>query len=280
MSLEVSAVAAANTMYEATAMGERVTQLYLDPLSASMMRTGLRRAVRRLVREDAPVTVFGLLHMAVATPDFASLWAKGSDLEVNSMAWLKANAHEEEFLLEPGYAEAMIGDVKSAWMVEEWMEETTLRDMEERLDVTPGDVHHRVDLMGWLLTGAQHVLLTDDVFAEEHAPVIADLVAMLSTAQQRVRHGCKHDLLPLVNIRHVGRQRARVFADHGVRTPQQVLDMPPATRQTLLGLRGWGPVLMDKIEHEVARVVRRAETPAPSTRWDDAPLAGERKDND
>ena len=280
MSLEVSAVAAANTMYEATAMGERVTQLYLDPLSASMMRTGLRRAVRRLVREDAPVTVFGLLHMAVATPDFASLWAKGSDLEVNSMAWLKANAHEEEFLLEPGYAEAMIGDVKSAWMVEEWMEETTLRDMEERLDVTPGDVHHRVDLMGWLLTGAQHVLLTDDVFAEEHAPVIADLVAMLSTAQQRVRHGCKHDLLPLVNIRHVGRQRARVFADHGVRTPQQVLDMPPATRQTLLGLRGWGPVLMDKIEHEVARVVRRAETTAPSMRWDDAPLAGERKDND
>ena len=280
MSLEVSAVAAANTMYEATAMGERVTQLYLDPLSASMMRTGLRRAVRRLVRGDAPVTVFGLLHMAVATPDFASLWAKGSDLEVNSMAWLKANAHEEEFLLEPGYAEAMIGDVKSAWMVEEWMEETTLRDMEERLDVTPGDVHHRVDLMGWLLTGAQHVLLTDDVFAEEHAPVIADLVAMLSTAQQRVRHGCKHDLLPLVNIRHVGRQRARVFADHGVRTPQQVLDMPPATRRTLLDLRGWGPVLMDKIEHEVARVVRRAETTAPSMRWDDAPLAGERKDND
>jgi helicase len=280
VSLEVNAVAAANTMYEATAMGERVTQLYLDPLSASMMRTGLRRAVRRLVREDAPVTVFGLLHMAVATPDFASLWAKGSDLEVNSMAWLKANAHEQEFLIEPGYAEAMIGDVKSAWMVEEWMEETTLRDMEERLDVTPGDVHHRVDLMGWLLTGAQHVLLTDDVFAEEHAPVIADLVAMLSTAQQRVRHGCKHDLLPLVNIRHVGRQRARVFADHGVRTPQQVLDMPPATRRTLLDLRGWGPVLMDKIEHEVARVVRRAETPAPSMRWDDAPLAGERKDND
>lgn len=116
-------------MYEATTMGERVTQLYLDPLSASMMRTGLRRAVRRLVREDGPVTLFGLLHMAVTTPDFNSLWAKGSDLEVNSTAWLKANAHEEEFLLEKSYAEAMIGDVKSAWMVEEWMEETTLRDL-------------------------------------------------------------------------------------------------------------------------------------------------------
>ena len=279
-SVVVSAVAPENTMYEATTMGERVTQLYLDPLSASMMRTGLRRAVRRLVRKDGPVTLFGLLHMAVTTPDFNSLWAKGSDLEANSMTWLKANAHEEEFLLEKSYAEAMLGDVKSAWMVEEWMEETTLRDLEERLDVTPGDVHHRVDLMGWLLTGAQHVLLTDDVFAEEHAPVIADVVAMLSTAQQRVRHGCKADLLPLVNIRHVGRQRARVFADHGVRTPQQVLDMPPVIRRKLLDLRGWGPVLMDKIEREVARVVRTPPRPEPASRWDDTPLAGERKDND
>ena len=56
--------------YEATAMGERVTQLYLDPLSASILRKGLRRAVRRAVRMDGPVTDFGLLHLAVATPDF------------------------------------------------------------------------------------------------------------------------------------------------------------------------------------------------------------------
>ena len=61
--------------YEATAMGERVTQLYLDPLSASILRRGLRRAVRRRVRNDAPVTDFGFLHLAVATPDFVSLWA-------------------------------------------------------------------------------------------------------------------------------------------------------------------------------------------------------------
>ena len=52
------------TRYEATPMGEAVTRLYLDPASASVLRTGLRRAVRRLVRDDAPVTVFSLLHLA------------------------------------------------------------------------------------------------------------------------------------------------------------------------------------------------------------------------
>ena len=271
-----------NMRYEATAMGERVTQLYLDPLSASILRTGLRRAVRRMVRMDAPVTDFGLLHLAVTTPDFSSLWAKSSDLEMNSPTWLKANAVEGECLVEPGYAEAMLSDVKSAWMLEEWTEETTLRQLEADLDVLPGDVHHRVDLMGWLLAGSQHIVLTDDVFADDHLPVVSQLVQQISILQQRVRHGCKSDLLQLVNIRHVGRQRARELASLGLRTPADVMHMPSAVRNTLLAKRGWGPLLLDKIHHEIERVLRKKGTEAtvePVPRDDDAPLEGERADH-
>jgi helicase len=267
--------------YEATAMGERVTQLYLDPLSASILRTGLRRAVRRLVRQDAPVSDFGLLHLAVATPDFASLWAKTADMEANSATWLKANATENELLIEPGYAEAMLSDIKSAWMVEEWTEETTLRELEKSLDVLPGDVHHRVDLMGWLLSGAQHVVLTDDVFAEEHMGIVSQLVQQVSVLQQRVRHGCKADLLQLVNIRHVGRQRARDLAALGLREPGDVLNMSTSMRQKVLSLRGWGPLLLDNIEAEIQRILKRSKQ-QPSQdkpRVDDAPLAGERQDH-
>jgi helicase len=269
--------------FEATVMGERVTQLYLDPLSASIMRTGLRRAVRRAVRQNGPVTDFGLLHLAVSTPDFVSLWAKSADLEMNSPTWLKANATDDELLIEPGYAEAMLGDIKSAWLLEEWTEETTLRDLEGRLDVSPGDVHHRVDLMGWLLAGAQHIVLTDDVFSEDHMGVIADLVQQMSTLQQRVRHGCKVDLLQLVNIRHVGRQRARELAALGLRQPQDVLNMSEKTRQDLLAKRGWGPLLLDKINVEVNKVVRKSKASSGSieqARRDDLPLDGERSEDD
>ncbi len=267
--------------YEATAMGERVTQLYLDPLSASILRTGLRRALRRLVRQDAPVSDFGLLHLAVATPDFASLWAKTADMEANSATWLKANATENELLIEPGYAEAMLSDIKSAWMIEEWTEETTLRELEKTLDVLPGDVHHRVDLMGWLLSGAQHVVLTDDVFAEEHMGLVSQLVQQVSVLQQRVRHGCKADLLQLVNIRHVGRQRARDLAGLGLREPSDVMNMSATVRQKVLSLRGWGPLLLDNIEAEIERVLKRSKQTPPQDkpRRDDAPLAGERQDH-
>jgi helicase len=136
--------------------------------------------------------------------------------------------------------------------------------------------------MGWLLAGAQQVLLTDDVFADEHLPVVAELVQQLSTLQQRVRHGCKEDLLQLVNIRHVGRQRARELAALGMREPKDVVAMSATNRSTLLAKRGWGPVLLDKIFVEIERVLRKRPGTAPDTsdRGDDAPLDGERLEHD
>jgi helicase len=136
--------------------------------------------------------------------------------------------------------------------------------------------------MGWLLAGAQQVLLTDDVFAEDHLPIVGDLVQQISVLQQRVRHGCKADLLQLVNIRHVGRQRARELAALGLREPKDVLGMLAKQRQQLLAKRGWGPVLLDKIYNEIERVIKRSSlrgTKAPQ-RDDDAPLEGERTEHD
>jgi len=205
-------------------------------------------------------------------------------MEPNSSLWLKANSAEDDLLLEPGYAEAMLGNIKSAWMVEQWTEEATLRDLENRLDVSPGDVHHRVDLMGWLLAGAQHVLMADDVFSDEHMHVIAELVKKISVLQQRVRHGCKTDLLQLVNIRHVGRQRAREMASLGLRQPRDVAMMSIKTKNSLLGLRGWGPMLLEKIGKEVERVLRRESGESKNhqsrVREDDLPLEGERLEDD
>ena len=264
--------------YEATLMGERITQLYLDPLSASILRTGLRRAVRRKVRENAPVTDFGFMHLASSTPDFLPLWAKNSEMERSSSLWLKTNSVEDELLSDDTLEERLLGKVKSAWMLEMWTEEETLRSIESDLDVSPGDVNHRVDLMGWLLAAGQQVLLTDDVFAEEHLPMIGEIATMLDLLRQRIRHGCKPDLLQLVNIKHVGRSRARELAGMGIRTPKDVMAMNRTTRNQLLAKRGWGPMLLEKIHKEVEKVLLRSQTPPTRVvqqRDDDVPLSDE-----
>ena len=154
---------ALDTTYEATAMGERVAQLYIDPLSADILIDGLRRAVRRIVRKTLPVTHFGLCHLVAATPDFISLWPKSSELDFGSKLRQKAAVVEDELLIESPIDERAMGLVKSAWCTEMWYEEDDLREIEKELGVTPGDVHSRTDLMAWLLLAAREVLLRDDV---------------------------------------------------------------------------------------------------------------------
>ena len=107
-------------------------------------------------------------------------------------------------------------------------------------------------------------------------PILAQLSSDLDTLRQRVRHGCKSDLLKLVKIRHVGRQRARSLASIGIRTPKDVLAMTHKDQQKIASWRGWGPKLVHNIMSEVKKVVQRDEGEVPvKKRSDDMPLDGE-----
>ena len=246
--------------YEATTMGERITQFYLDPLSASILRHGMRRAIRRLVRENAPVTDFGILHLATATPDFSSLWAKTKDMAQGSPLWVKTNSVEDELLHDSAYEERLLGYVKSAWMLEMWMDENTLREIETTLDVTPGDVNYRVDTISWLMSGAQAILMADDAFSEEHMEHISRLSSQIDVLKQRVRHGCKKDLLQLVNIRSIGRRRARELASMGYRTIKSLAAMSNTEKKTLSSKRGWGPKIVANLLVEVEKTIKPKES--------------------
>ena len=263
------------TRYEATPMGEAVTRLYLDPASASVLRTGLRRAVRRLVRDDGPVTVFSLLHLAASTNDFARLWLKSKDMERDSELWKKYAHVTDEVLVDEPFQERDLSTVKSAWLLESWIDEKTLRQIEAVHDVAPGDLHHRTDLMAWLLASSEAVLATDDVFHEDHASALQSLSTLIDESRHRVRHGCRADLLRLVKVRHIGRQRARRLAKVGIRTPEDLLGMAPSLRADVEGWRGWGPVLVQRMLDDAARFAS-TPAPAPRSRRDDEPLPGER----
>jgi helicase len=263
------------TRYEATPMGEAVTRLYLDPASASVLRTGLRRAVRRLVRDDAPVSVFSLLHLVASTNDFARLWLKSKDMDRDSELWKKYAHVTDEVLVDEPFQERDLSTVKSAWLLESWIDEKTLRQIEALHDVAPGDLHHRTDLMAWLLAACEAVLATDDVFHDDHASALTALSTLIDESRHRVRHGCKADLLRLVKVKHVGRQRARRLAEVGVRTPEDLLAMSRKVRTDVEAWRGWGPVLVQRMIDDAARFAAR-EAPVRASRRDDEPLPGER----
>jgi helicase len=144
-------------------------------------------------------------------------------------------------------------------MLEMWMDENTMREIETTLDVTPGDVNYRVDTISWLMSGAQAILMADDAFSEEHMEHISKLSSQIDILKQRVRHGCKKDLLQLVNIRSIGRRRARELASMGYRTVKSLAAMSNNEKKTLSSKRGWGPKIVDNLLIEVGKIIKPKE---------------------
>ena len=263
--------------YQATGFGNRASQLYIDPLSAATLRTGLRRAVRRIGRreEGQDVTDFGLTFLAASTPDFVGFWARDSERD---KLHLKGSAEEDGILDEIILEDRYLGTVKSSWVLEMWSEEITSREIEQKLGITPGDLRHRIELMEWLLYSARELVNIDDIFLEEHRSLVTELMQNLDVLRERIRHGCRADLLPLVTMKNVGRARARTLQEFGVRTPKDLLELSERDLERLTSLRGWGPVLVDRIIENVRQVLGKTTISPKKSRDDDQPLPGERVD--
>jgi helicase len=263
--------------YQATGFGNRASQLYIDPLSAATLRTGLRRAVRRIGRRDEgqKVTDFGLIFLAASTPDFVGFWARDSERDALHM---KGSTEEEGILDEIILEDRYLGTVKSSWVLEMWSEESPSREIEQKLGITPGDLRHRIELMEWLLYSARELVDIDDIFLEEHRPLITELMQMIDVLRNRIRHGCRADLLDLVRMKNIGRTRARTLEEFGVRTPKDLLELNERDLARLSSLRAWGPILVDRIITNVRQVLGKTEISKKKRRDDDQPLSGERVD--
>ncbi|MBI2077295.1 MAG: DEAD/DEAH box helicase [Euryarchaeota archaeon] len=123
-----------------TLFGKRTSDLYIDPHSALTLRRALDVASKR------PSTgTFAFLHAISSTVDIDPLYLRQKD------DWVLEKAAEEEegLLLGPQEAhshEDFLSQVKTAALLEAWIEETPMDQIEERFGVGPGDVRNKVDL--------------------------------------------------------------------------------------------------------------------------------------
>ena len=104
------------------------------------------------------------------------------------------------------------------------------------------------------------------MFAEEHLGYVAELAGMLDLTRARVRAGCKEDLLQLVQVRNVGRNRARTLSEMGIRTLLTFWAMSNTELDKLKSRRGWGPVLVERILESVRLISTTEATKKTSKR--------------
>ena len=240
----------------ATDFGRRVSELYVDPQSAVILRDGLRRGAPE-------VTDLTWLHLICHTPDMQPiLRPRRRDLgEVEEYF----EEHRDEFAcrISADYDyvdhEQFLGEVKTAMVLEAWINEASEGDLLERYSVAPGDRYSAVHNADWLLYAAHELTRVLE---------IPEPRGRLRRLRDRVRYGVTERLLPLVRLRGIGRVRARVLYNSGFPT---VASLKRAQVSRLVEIPLIGPRLARVIKEQVGGVVnedewKRLEAPSSEQR--------------
>jgi helicase len=197
--------------FMSTVFGNRTSSLYIDPLSALLLKKALEKSC------DRDSTSLSFLHAVCATPDVRSLYLRSSD------SWIeeKAEKNRGEFLLDPPSFsneeyEWFLSDLKTAFLVEDWINEIHEDRIVTKYNVGPGDIHNIVEMVRWLLHAARE-------FSRMYN---FECVSDLSDLLLRVHYGCKKELLNLVSLKGIGRIRARALFNEGFKTINDLHGIP------------------------------------------------------
>jgi len=227
----------------ATKFGKRVSELYIDPVSAVIIRDALRR-------KPLYLTDLSLLHMITHTPDMGPILRPYSR-ELDEVA-VFMEEHKEELLVDVpdewedriAY-EQFLGEVKTTMVLKGWIEETSEDEIIERFRAQPGDLYRTIENAKWLLY-ATHELST--LFGnKEVLPLTLEL-------KERVEKGVRKALLPIVKLEGVGRARGRILYNAGYKTIENI---KTAAIEDLMNLPLIGPKLAKKIKEQVGGFVKK-----------------------
>ncbi len=220
----------------ATPFGRRVSELYLDPVSAVILRDGLYAA------QHKDTDTFSYLHLLASVPEIGGLYLRKGDFETYEDM---VRRYEDRLLVEiPDRLteywryEEFLSEIKTASFYADWIEERSEDFIHKKYNLGPGDIRTRVDLADWVLYAAYEIgrLLRLGKARE------------LVEVRRRVRHGVKEELLELVSLRGVGRVRARRLYSKGYRT---LRDLREASVEAIAGVKGIGPKTAESIKRQL-----------------------------
>lgn len=185
--------------YFATAFGQCVSRLYIDPITGIMLKKGLAKADK-----GTPFSSIGLLHLTCCCPDMELIGsitkADYPELETfnNSCAdEFIVNTHDFPELEDVFF---QLSVLKTTLMLTTWIDEEKEETICDKFNVGPGDIYRHVEAAEWLLHATSVIA---ELFKFRRFTFITD------DLKNRVHYGIREELLELVLLKGVGRVRAR-----------------------------------------------------------------------
>ncbi|MDE1833173.1 MAG: DEAD/DEAH box helicase [Candidatus Micrarchaeota archaeon] len=186
-------------VFRATRLGKRVSELYIDPLSARMMLNAI----------DGEMEIMDILFMISNTLEMRPHAKQTEEAEAQYILHIHSRKQKrmltDPYSMDFGYYDPARA-FSTALMLRDWMEEAKEPAIVEKYSSTPGFLFNKVTNADWLLYSA--IELTKIMHKSVHKMI---------EARVRMRYGIKEELLDLVRLEQIGRARARLLFANGIR---------------------------------------------------------------
>jgi len=205
-----------------TKIGKRVSELYIDPLTANHLIKSLEIISERHIND------FGLLNIICRCLEMRPL----PSLNKKDFEYLDElmNKEMDNLLNVPREWDVEYDDflrsVKLAYVLYKWIEETGEDKILDDFNMTPGELRARLDNADWLLYAIQELALLLGKMK-----ILKDIRKL----RLRLKYGIKEELLPFVKLKGIGRVKARVIYNSGIKTLSELRKVPLESLEKIVG---------------------------------------------
>ncbi len=199
---EMGFVKSTGKRISATQIGNRVSELYLDPKSAFKIISALRKnkyfdLSYLFILSD---TLEFSPHFSVPKKSEPALWERLSEEKE-----LLPVSVEGEMHFEP----ALLAKYNSTLLLNDWISEVSEENLIKEYNAAPGLLHSKLRICDWLAYCAQE--LSNLLSQSSHS-------AKLGLLRKRLKKGVKSELVFLTELKGIGRVRARRLFRAGIKT--------------------------------------------------------------
>jgi helicase len=214
-----------NDRFFSTSLGALVSRLYIDPLSASIIIEGLEKIEEKGIQ----YTDLTLLHLVSMTTNMRPLYLRSNDY-----LWLSdfVMEHHTEFVTIPSQSSSVnyewfLSQVKTACVMLDWINEKKEEDIVNKFGIGEGDIRALSQTTLWLV----HSMAELAVFKKLSS------ATKTRELEKRVEYGASPELLELIQIRGIGRVRARKLYNAGIRDMELLRSADPGRVAKIIGTK-------------------------------------------
>ena len=184
--------------FEATQIGKRVSELYIDPLTA-------RFIMECLMQERDDIADLFMITNTLEMRPYVRVTHDAEERFAFYRHLIDSSLERSLFDTRLGYYDPL-KPFSTALMLYDWVNETGEPELVKKYYTTPGAIYNKMLSADWMMYAAS-----------ELAKLMRISPIRLIEMRARIRYGIKKELLDLVRLKNIGRVRARMLYNKGIK---------------------------------------------------------------